>query len=64
MRVGWLVSLWVALPAVLSSIPPVLDGVVAAAFESPCDLGPPLAHLSDQLFDQFTFFGRDGLMVE
>jgi hypothetical protein len=62
--VGRLVTLWVALSAILSPVPPVLNGVVAAAFESPSDFGPPLAHLGDQLLNQFAFLRRDGLMIQ
>lgn len=56
LRVGRLVTLWVALSAVLSSIPPVLDCVITTAFESPCDLSPSFAHFGDQLLNQLALF--------
>lgn len=49
---------------VLATIPPVLHGVVAAAVELACDLGPLLAHLSDQALNDLALFGSNGLVVE
>ena len=46
------------------AIPPVLDGVVAASIESSCDLGPSLAHLTDQFLDEATLLWTDWLMVQ
>lgn len=57
-------SLWVALPPVLAAVPPVLHCVVAASLEPPCDLSPPLAHLSDHLLDQLPLFRRDWVVVQ
>ena len=64
LRVSGLVTLGIALSAVLAAVPPVLDGVVAAALESACDLGPPLAHVGDQLLNQFALFLGDGVVVQ
>lgn len=58
------VSIGVALPSVLTAVPPILDCVVAAAFESSGDFGPPLAHLLHQLLDQLAFLWCDGFMVQ
>jgi hypothetical protein len=57
-------ALWVALSSVLATVPPVLDCVVAAAFESSCDFSPPLAHFGDHLLDQLTLIRRDGVVVQ
>jgi hypothetical protein len=51
-------------PAVHAPIPPVLDGVVAPAMQSPGNLGPALPHLSNEALDQESLFRADGLMVE
>jgi hypothetical protein len=59
-----LITVRVALPAILAAVPPVLDCVVAATFESPCDFSPPLAHLGDQLLDHFALFWRNGLVIQ
>lgn len=50
--------------AVLATVPPVLDGIVAAAFESSSNLGPSLAHLVDHLLDLLALFGGDRIMVK
>ena len=50
--------------AVHATIPPVLDGIVAAAVEAASNLGPALAHLSHQALDQGALFGRDGIVVK
>jgi len=59
-----LVTFRVALPSVLTAVPPVLHSVVTAAFEPSSDLGPPFAHLLHQLLNQLAFFGSDGLVVQ
>jgi hypothetical protein len=53
-----------AAATVHSTIPPVLDGIVAATPQTTSDLGPTLAHLSDHLLDENALFGGDGIMVE
>lgn len=50
--------------AVLTTIPPVLDGVVAAAMEAAGNLSPSLAHLGDHLLDHGALLGSDGVVVE
>lgn len=57
-------TLRAALSSVLTTVPPVLDGVVAAAFQPPCNLCPSLAHLSDHLLNQFALFASDGVVVQ
>jgi hypothetical protein len=52
------------LSSVDTSIPPVLDRIVAAARKSPGDLGPPLPDFSNEPLDQFPLFGGNGLVVE
>jgi len=51
------------LPAVLASVPPVLDSIVTAAMQTSCNLCPPLANLVNEDFYLGTFFRRDGLVV-
>jgi hypothetical protein len=53
-----------SLAAVFSTVPPVLDGVIATVLQFPCDSSPLLSHGDDQVLDQSTFFGRDGLVVK
>ena len=53
-----------AFPAILAAIPPVLDGVVAAAAQPTGNLRPALAHFRHHLLDQLAFFGGDGVVVE
>lgn len=53
-----------AAATVHSTVPPVLDGIVAAATQTTCDLSPTLAHLGDHLLDENALFGSDGIMVE
>lgn len=53
-----------ATATVHSTVPPVLDSIVAAASQTTCDLGPTLAHLGDHLLDEDALFGSDGIMVE
>jgi hypothetical protein len=53
-----------ATATVHSTVPPVLDGIVAAATQTTCDLSPTLTHLSDHLLDENALFGSDGIMVE
>lgn len=57
-------ALLVASSAVLSAVPPVLDGIVAATTQSTGNLSPALTHLSNHLLDQSTLFGSDGVVVE
>jgi hypothetical protein len=57
-------ALWVALPSVLTTVPPVLDCIVAASLQTSRNLSPPLAHLSDHLFDQLALVRRNGIMVQ
>ena len=57
-------ALLVASSAVLATVPPVLDGVVAATVESAGDLSPALAHLGDHLFDESTLLRSDWVVVE
>lgn len=47
-----------------SSVPPVLDGIVASAVELSGNLGPSLPHLVDQLFDDESFFRCDWVVVK
>lgn len=47
-----------------ASIPPVLDGVVAAVAQSPGDLRPALSHFVDHPFDHHALLGGDGLVVQ
>lgn len=47
-----------------STVPPVLDRIVTSAMKTPSNFGPSLAHVSDETFNKFTFFGCDGLVVE
>lgn len=54
----------VAPSAVHAAVPPVLDGIVAAATQSSRDLRPSLAHFSDHLFDEHSFLGSDRVMVQ
>jgi hypothetical protein len=53
-----------ATATVHSTVPPVLDSIVAAASQTTCDLGPTLTHLGDHLLDENALFGSDGIMVE
>jgi hypothetical protein len=53
-----------AAATVHSTIPPVLDGIVAATTQTTGDLGPTLAHLGDHLLDENALLGSDGIMVE
>ena len=57
-------ALLVAASAILTAVPPVLDGIVTSATQATSDLSPALAHLGDHLLDQSTLFGGNGLMVE
>jgi hypothetical protein len=59
-----IISFGVALLPVLAAIPPVLDCIVAASFQSSCDLSPPLSHLLHHAFDLLPLFRRDWIMVE
>jgi len=52
------------LSAILASVPPVLDGVVAAAVQSSGNLCPPLALLLDHALDEGALLRRDGIMVQ
>lgn len=47
-----------------AAVPPVLDGIVAAAVETPCDLSPTLAHLRHQPLDHCALLWCDGVVVE
>jgi len=47
-----------------TSIPPVLDSVVAAARKSPSNLRPPLSNFSDEPLDEFALLWGNGLVVE
>lgn len=47
-----------------TSVPPVLDGIIASSVELSCDLGPSLSHLLDQFFDDETFLRGDRVVVE
>ena len=53
-----------AAATVHSTIPPVLDGIVAATTQTTGDLGPTLAHLGDHLLDENALLGSDGIMVK
>ena len=53
-----------AAATVHSTIPPVLDSVVAAATQTTSDLSPTLAHLSDHLLDENALLWSDRIMVE
>ena len=53
-----------ATATVHSTVPPVLDGIVTAASQTTCDLGPALTHLGDHLLDENALLGSDGIMVE
>jgi hypothetical protein len=57
-------TLRVALASVLAAVPPVLHCVVAASLQPPCNLCPPLAHLSYHLLNELPLFSRDGVMVQ
>jgi hypothetical protein len=56
--------LLIASSSVHPSIPPILDGIVAASTKSAGDLGPSLAHFRNHLLDHDAFLGSDGVMVE
>lgn len=47
-----------------AAVPPVLDCIVAPAMESSGNLGPSFAHVSNETFDEFTFFRCDGLVIK
>lgn len=47
-----------------ATVPPVLNCIVTPAMEPSGNLGPSLAHVSDETLDELTFFRRDGLVVE
>jgi hypothetical protein len=51
-------------PPVLASVPPVLDGIVAASIESARDLSPLLPHFRDHSLDGLSLFGRDRVVVQ
>lgn len=53
-----------ATSAIHTTIPPVLDGIVTSSYKAPCDFCPALSHLTDQSFNYFPFFGRDGIMIQ
>ena len=57
-------ALLVTSSAVLATVPPVLDCIVAATMESACDLSPALAHLGDHLLNEGAFLWGDGVVVE
>lgn len=52
------------LPTVHAAVPPILDCVVAASMQSPCNLGPSLAHLSDHTLDEDALLWRDWVEVK
>jgi hypothetical protein len=56
-------TLRVALATVLTTVPPILNSIVAASFQSACNLCPPLAHLSYHLLDQLPLFSSDGIVI-
>src|SRR6266567_1556425 len=58
------VTLGIALPSILATVPPVLHCVVASSLESSGDLCPPLPHLLDQPLDLLAFLRGDWLMVQ
>lgn len=53
-----------SLSAILATVPPVLDGVVAAAVQSSGNLCPPLALLLDHALDESALLCRDGIMIQ
>lgn len=57
-------SVWIALPSILATIPPVLHRIVAASLESPCDLSPPLTHLGHHLLNHLSLIRRDRVVVQ
>ena len=50
--------------AVLLAVPPVLDGVVAAAGHLTRNVGPASASVFDQHRDLCTLIGRDGVVAQ
>lgn len=54
----------VTLAAILASVPPVLDCIIAATMQTSCNLGPPLANLADENLYLGALLGCDGLMVK
>lgn len=57
-------ALCVASAAVHATIPPVLDGVVAASAQATGNLSPSLAHLGNHLLNHLALLGSDGVVVE
>lgn len=53
----------VTLAAILASVPPVLDCIIAATMQTSCNLGPPLANLADENLYLGALLGCDGLMI-
>lgn len=53
-----------AAPAVHTPIPPVLDGVIAAAMQPPRDLRPALPDLGYEALDEEALLGADRLVVQ
>lgn len=47
-----------------TTVPPIFDSIVTPASQSTSNLGPAFAHLGNQLLDQNSLFGCDGLVVK
>ena len=50
--------------SVHTTVPPVLNGIVASPAQPACNFRPTLAHLSDHLLDQDALLRTDGIMVK
>lgn len=57
----WVVA---AASAIHATVPPILDGVIAAPTQPARDLCPTFAHFSHHLLDKHALLGGDWLVVE
>ena len=52
------------LPAVLTTVPPILHSVVASSMKTTSNLGPPFPNFTHQSFNYLAFLPGDGTVVE
>ena len=59
-----LISFGVPLSPILTTVPPVLDCIVTASFQSSCYFSPPLSHLLHHTLDLLPLFRSDWIVIE